>query len=64
MTVIDFGPDKHISHRYRVNTSSLVLRLEEVRVWADHQNIRCSILPGLAFFHDEKDVTLFLLRWS
>ena len=64
MTVIDFGPDIQTSYRYRVDTSSRVLRLEEVRVWADHQNIRCSILPGLAFFYDEKDVILFLLRWS
>ncbi len=64
MTVIDFGSDKQTSYRYRVNTSDRLLRLEEVRVWADNQNINCTIIPGVAFFHHEKDVTLFLLRWS
>lgn len=64
MTVIDFGPDNQISYRYKVITSDHLLRLEEVRVWADNQNISCTIIPGLGFFHYEKDVTLFLLRWS
>lgn len=64
MTVIDFGTNKDISYRYRVNTSDRLLRLEEVRDWADNQNISCTIIPGLAFFHYEPDVTLFLLRWS
>ena len=64
MTVLDLGLDKQLSYRYRVDTSGRLLPLEELRVWADNQNISCAILPGLAFFHNEKDVTLFLLRWS
>jgi len=64
MTVIEFGPDKQTSYRYRVDTSCRLLRLEEIRVWADHHDISCAILSGSAFFHYEKDVTLFLLRWS
>ena len=64
MTVIDFGSDKQTSYRYRVDTSSRLLRLDVVRTWADNQNISCAILPGLAFFRYEKDVTLFLLKWS
>lgn len=64
MTVIDLGLDTQLSYRYRVDTSCRLLRLEEVRVWADHHNISCAILPGLAFFHYEPDVTFFLLRWS
>lgn len=64
MRVIDLGSDKHISYRYRVNTSDRLLRLDVVRTWANHNNISCAIIPGVAFFKNEKDVTLFLLRWA
>lgn len=69
MKVIDFGQDAAWAlgtpYRYRVNIDhSNQSRLDVVRAWADQQGIKCTIMPGLAFFHSEVDVTLFLLRWS
>ena len=64
MKVIDLGPDMQ-PYRYRVSVDYHNLTpIDQVRVWADQQDIQCTILPGLAFFHHEEDVVLFLLRWT
>ena len=65
MHVIDFGPDANTVYRYRVSIDySNKAPIEQVRAWADNNNISCAILPGLAFFHHERDVVMFMLRWS
>jgi hypothetical protein len=65
MKVIDFGADCETAYRYRVDVGrDNMASLNVVRVWADNNNISCAILPGLAFFHHEQDVVMFMLRWS
>ena len=65
MKVIDLlGYDIQLSYRYQVNIDyNNRALLDDVRTWAEQQGIRCSILPGRAFFHSKSDITLFLLRW-
>lgn len=62
--VIDFGSDTNTIYRYRVRIDRVNLTpIEQVRVWADNNNISCTIIPSLAFFHHEQDVVRFMLRW-
>ena len=65
MRVHDFGFDKKILYRYRVdipreNTTTIDI----VEKWLEENHIQCSLIPGHAFFRNEQDVILFLLRWS
>jgi hypothetical protein len=64
MKVHDFG-DTNTTYRYRVSIpSSNKTPLTELIEWLKENRIRCNIIPGFAYFHNECDVVHFMLRWS
>jgi hypothetical protein len=64
MRVDDFG-DTATDYRYRVSIpDSNKTPLIEVQEWLRENRIRCNIMPGCAYFHNECDVVHFVLRWS
>lgn len=63
MRVSNLGPDKLFPWRVdvpRENMSSM----DEVKQWTKDRKISCVLIPGLAFFSEERDAILFVLRWS
>ena len=65
MKVTDRGSSVGSAYRYRVDIpKSYKAPLREVMQWLKNNNIECTIMPGLALFHNQQDVVLFLLRWS
>lgn len=65
MIVTDRGSVYEPAYRYRVDIpKSNKAPLNEVKQWLKNNNIECSIMPGLALFHNQQDVVWFLLRWS
>ena len=64
MKVADFG-DRGNAYRYRVSIPySNKTPLIEVLNWVKENRIQCHMLPGCAYFHNERDVVHFILRWS
>jgi hypothetical protein len=65
MKVTDRGPSVGPVYRYRVDIpKSNKTPLMEVTQWLKNNNIECTIMPGLALFHNQQDVTWFILRWA
>ena len=63
MKVFDLG-DKAI-FQYRVNIpSENKTPCDDVINWMKQNKIQGAVVPGVAFFHREQDVTMFMLRWS
>jgi hypothetical protein len=63
MTLIDLG--ERAIYRYRVNVDFYSkIPLEHVQNWVQEHDIQCALVPGVAFFHSEKDAIMFILRWS
>lgn len=63
MQVIDLGSKSFYRWRVEVprhNKSPW----EDVKKWASDREINCTIIPGLAFFREERDAILFVLTWS
>ena len=56
MKVHDFG-DTDTAYRYRVQIPhSNKTPLTELIEWLKENRIRCNIMPGCAYFHNERDV--------
>jgi hypothetical protein len=65
MKVIDFGPDSNTIYRYRVeipkeNKNSV----DDFLHWLSENKITAGWRPSFVFFHHERDVVLFMLRWA
>ena len=63
MKVLDLG--LNAIYRYRVeipreNKTSI----DDFRDWLSTTKITAAWVPGLVFFQNEKDVVLFIMRWS
>lgn len=63
MTVLDLGTKA--AYRWQVLIPpKYKTPLNDVIEWTNENKIACAILPGVAFFNNEQDAIIFILRWS
>jgi hypothetical protein len=63
MKVYDLGLKATYRWRVEVPYNNKTL-LNDVVSWIEQNQIKGGVVPGLAFFHDERDVIRFILMWS
>lgn len=63
MTVIDLGPKAIYRWRVEIPRGNMT-SVDDFRDWLTETKINAAWVPGLIFFHEEKHVIHFILRWS
>lgn len=63
MTVLDLGTK--VTYRWQVRIPpKYKTPLNDVIEWINENKISGTIFPGVAFFNNEQDAIIFILRWS
>lgn len=65
MKLIELNSD--CFYRYRLDVSDIFKsdnNVKKVKKWLSDENINCTIVPGIIFFSENKDVVRFIIRWS
>ena len=65
MSIVDLGPKAYFRYRVdcRNNPQANRVFLETIQDWAEENKIVCTLLPGSAYFVQEKDAIWFTLKW-